>query len=81
MDDDEFIHLLTQSKAQVDIMNSNHQEWLNKMTVIKKFLDNYRDMAERASSIYMSLQRMNRLNPLLSWNVNLFTTYFKKACV
>jgi hypothetical protein len=47
--------------------------------VIKKILDVYENVAEEMSRIFMSLKYMSKINPLLTWNTDIFVKYFKLA--
>ena len=62
-------------------MKENEVEWGLKNMAIKKIYDSYENVSEGASKIFLSLKSMSRVNPLLTWNTELFLKYFEQAAL
>lgn len=56
-------------------------QWALKNIAIKKIMDIYENITEEMSSIFISLKFMSKINPLLTWNTDIFLKYFKLAAV
>lgn len=79
IDDTEFINLLTENQTKRAILRENETEWKGKSSNIRRICDSYAGVTEQASRIFLSLRMMARLNPLLSWNSEIFVQYFTQA--
>ena len=79
IDDNEFINLLTEGQNKRRILSDNEAEWKTKSANIKRISDAYAHLTEAMARFFVSLKMMAKLNPLLSWNCELFVQYFTQA--
>lgn len=54
-------------------------ECWQKSITIKRIVDNYQQLAADTSKLFVSLKLMTKINPILSWNTDIFVEYFSKA--
>ena len=76
IDDSEFISLLGENQQKRTQLRLNEGESRAKNIVIKRIEDNYEDVVEKSSQLFISLKAMSKVSPLLSWNTELFLQYF-----
>jgi hypothetical protein len=79
IDDNEFINLLSENQTKRAVLKENEAEWRQKTANIKKIYDSYADITELMGRMFISLKQMAQINPLLSWNSEIFVQYFSQA--
>lgn len=79
IDDNDFINLLSENQAKRAALKENEADWRQKTTNIKKIYDSYADITESIGQIYISLKHVSKINPILSWNSEIFVQYFVQA--
>jgi dynein heavy chain len=79
IEDNDFISLLQQDHLRRTYLKTAELECHQKTIAIKRIVDNYENLTEQTSKIFISLKQMSKINSVLSWNTDIFVDYFTKA--
>lgn len=60
-------------------LKASEEEWQKRAATVKKIYNSFDNLADRVSTLYISLKYMQQLNPVLSWNSEIFIQYFRQA--
>ena len=68
VDDKEFIALLGESQLKRGRLKAAEEEWQSRAVTIKRIYDGYDRVADRASTLYISMKQFQHFSPILTWN-------------
>ena len=67
----------TTKKTQ--FLNKIHEEQQKYLNIVEDSMKIFEEVCNQATSIYMSLKLIGKINNLLVWNTDLFVKYFIQA--